>query len=119
MPASLVPDKNAISVLIIVSDYDFDVLDVPLPNALSGSTVNVHQVELSHHSYEEVWLAVEEIVDPEFLLRDIRSSYIKSPVAPMRAIAIDFLDRMITVTWSAECNPMDSSIQDAVAEDGD
>lgn len=52
---------------------------------------------------------------------DIRAAPYSAPsrpdvVALMRMIVLDYLNVMITATWSAEYNPSDSSMKDAIGE---
>lgn len=60
----------------------------------------------------------KHIADPTFLLRGIENSHVKTSLASMRAPAFDYCNEMITVVWSAEFSSKDSSMQDALSEDG-
>lgn len=52
-------------------------------------------------------------------MRDIQYSHVRCLAASMHAFGFDYRSGIITVTSTAEYNPTDSSVQDAVAKDGD
>lgn len=116
LPVFLFSDWNVIPDLVLVSDEDLDATDVPLVNMLSDSAASLQPMELRPHHYEKVWLRVEQIVDPRFPLPDVQSSHVKNLATLMCALAFDYCDAMIKMTWSEECNCTDTSIQDAIAK---
>lgn len=101
-----------------VASDEFDYLDTPLDNELAGSSANVQPVELSHHSQEELWRNVKQIVDPTSPLLGIPSSRVKILFTLTRTHYLDYRDEAPTATWSAECNPSHILIEDAGAERG-
>lgn len=90
----------------------------PLGNVLAGSAFNVQPEELSHYSYEMVFLSVACLTAPTFPLHDVQKSYVKSLVPTMRVLAALCHNGMITFTWSAECDPTDSVSEDSLDEKG-
>lgn len=63
---SAVPDVGILPDPIVVSNDEVEALDAPLSNELASSAVSEQLAELSHCSYEEVWMSAEEIADPTF-----------------------------------------------------
>lgn len=60
---------------------------------------------------------VLQTADRAYQLRYVQSSHLKSLVASMRTLALDYHDGMKTVMSSAQYNPKDSSTGDSVAEE--
>lgn len=71
---------------IVLLDDDFESLDAPLANALAQNLFNEQEVELSQYCYEKIWMSVEQIADPTFLLHDTQRSYVKDLFASMYAL---------------------------------
>lgn len=116
IPASSILCANVIPSATVASDDQIVALDAPLANELDRSAVDVLQIDIEHYRYEKLWLSVGYIADPTFALRDIQSSQVKSQVASKGALAFDYLNVVISATWSLERNPTDSIILDAIEE---
>lgn len=61
-------------------------------------------------------MSVKQMEDPTLPLRDMQSRHVKELVASMSWLKFDYTNGMITGTWSAECNPTETSMKDAIAE---
>lgn len=101
---------------IVVSDDELVSLHTSYVIEIAGSTINVQLVELNYYHYEEVWMGVDQIADPTSPLRDIQISYVRNLGVLVPGLVFDYHNGIITVTLSAEFNPPDSSLQDAIAE---
>lgn len=64
-------------------------------------------------------MSVEQIANPTISLRDSQSGHVKSLVTSIRVLTFNHSSEMIAMMRSAECHSKDSSMQNAVAEDGD
>lgn len=102
--ASPVPVATVTTVSIVSNDQ-FNSLDVPFANELAGNAVSVEPVELSHYHFEEVLQSVEQIADPTIPLRDVPNSHVKILATSTHSIAFAYRNRMIAVKSSADCSP--------------
>lgn len=103
----------------MASDGELDALDALLSTNLTGSAVSVHHVELRDYCFKDVWLSVEQIAIPTFPLRNVYGNHVKILVATMRTFAQDSHNGMIAVKGSAKCSSTDSTMEDAIALQGD
>lgn len=57
-------------------------------------------------------MSAEEIADSTDPLRNIQNNNVRSLVASIGELAFDYCIWLMAVTWSAECKPSESSMED-------